>query len=386
MEAAQKDRLFVPKELAPGETRVAATPETVARLTKLGLAVEVQAGAGEGACIGDDDYRSAGAQIAGPEALERAALVARVQPPSVEEARRMRRGTLLVSFAQPAARPELVRALAAQGIGSFAMELVPRITRAQSADALSSQATIAGYKAVLLAADHLKKLCPLLMTAAGTVKPARAVIFGAGVAGLQAIATARRLGCIVEATDVRLAAKEQVESLGGRFIEVPGMADLEGEGGYAKEASPEFLRRQREEVEKRVVAADFVVTTALVPGRRAPLLVEERTVKAMRRGSVIVDLAVESGGNCELSVRGQVVERHGVTIVGLENLPALVPIHASELYARNVLALVQLMTTKEGRLAPNLEDEVLRGCLLTREGEIVHAPTKKSLEASEQSV
>jgi NAD(P) transhydrogenase subunit alpha len=221
------------------------------------------------------------------------------------------------------------------------------------------------------------------MTAAGTVKPARAVIFGAGVAGLQAIATARRLGCIVEATDVRMAAKEQVESLGGKFIDVPGMEDLEDEGGYAKEASPEFLRRQKEEVNKRVAAADFVVTTALIPGRPAPRLVDEATVKTMKRGSVIVDLAVESGGNCELSVPGEVVERHGVTLVGLRNLPATVPFDASGLYGKNVLSLIQLMFDKEKRFAMNLEDEVLAGCLLTHGGELVHEATRARLQATE---
>lgn len=378
--------LFVPKETADGETRVAATPETVARLAKLGLAVEIEAGAGLGACYSDAEYERAGAKLAARSAAGRAALVARVQPPAASEVTELGEGSILVSFVQPASNPELVRALAERRVTSFAMDLVPRITRAQAMDALSSQATVAGYKAVLLAAAHLKKMCPLLMTAAGTVKPARAVVFGAGVAGLQAIATAKRLGCVVEATDVRLAAKEQVESLGGRFIEVPGMQDLEGEGGYAKEASEDFLRRQREEVEKRVAAADFVVTTAQVPGKRAPCLVEERTVEAMRPGSVIVDLAVESGGNCALSVPGEVVVRHGVTIVGTRNLPASVPIHASDLYARNVLALVQLMVTKEKQLAPNFEDEVLAGCALTRDGSVVHEGARKQLETTGSAV
>jgi NAD(P) transhydrogenase subunit alpha len=255
------------------------------------------------------------------------------------------------------------------------MDLVPRISRAQPMDALSSQATVAGYKAVILGAAHLSKMCPLLMTAAGTVPPARCVVFGAGVAGLQAIATARRLGCVVEATDVRRATQEQVESLGARFIDVPGGEDLEGQGGYAREASPEYLARQREEVAKRVAEADLVVTTAQVPGRAAPRLVSEAMVRSMRPGSVVVDLAVESGGNCELSVPGEIVVRHGVTIVGLANLPATVPQNASELYARNVLSLVRLFVDEQGEMSTEFGDEVLAGCLLTHRGEVRNGPT-----------
>jgi NAD(P) transhydrogenase subunit alpha len=248
-------------------------------------------------------------------------------------------------------------------------------------DALSSQATIAGYKAVLLGAAHMAKMCPLLMTAAGTVPPARVVVFGAGVAGLMAIATAKRLGAQVEATDVRAAAKEQVLSLGARFIEVPGMADMEDKGGYAKEAGEDFLRRQREEVAKRVAEADLVITTAQVPGRKAPMLVNTAMVQSMRPGSVIVDMAVESGGNCELSVAGEVVEKHGVILVGTRNLPASVPLHASELYAKNVLNLVKLFVAKDGAIARDFKDEVLAGCLLTHAGEIVHKASAEALSA-----
>jgi NAD(P) transhydrogenase subunit alpha len=240
---------------------------------------------------------------------------------------------------------------------------------------------VAGYKAVLLGAGHMNKMCPLLMTAAGTVPPARAVIFGVGVAGLQAIATAKRLGCVVEATDIRRATKEQVESLGARFIDVPGAADMETVGGYAKEVTPEFLEKQRAEVAKRVAEADLVITTAQVPGRKAPRLVSRAMVESMRPGSVVVDLAVDSGGNCELSVLGQVVEHRGVKIVGVPNLPATVPQHASELFAKNVLNLVKLFVSKEGAMSTEFTDEVLAGCLLTHAGEVRHAPTAEALAA-----
>jgi len=380
--------LFVPREQRAGETRVAATPETMRRYAQAGLAVSIETGAGERAHFGDAAYEAAGARVLtaaeASEAWGRAELVLAVQPPAVECALRMRAGARLVAFLQPSAQPGLVRALCTARVSSFAMELVPRITRAQVMDALSSQATVAGYEAVLLAAVHAPKLFPLLMTAAGTVPPAKVVVFGAGVAGLMAIATARRLGCVVEATDVRAAAKEQVESLGARFIEVAGAADMEGKGGYAREQSEEFLQRQREEVAKRVAEADVVITTAQIPGRPAPRLVSAAMLRSMRAGSVLVDLAVESGGNCELSVRGEVAVREGVTIVGYENLPARVPTHASELYAKNVQALLKLMLDKQGKLVAELTDEVLAGCLLTHAGEARHAAAQAAL-ASETS-
>jgi NAD(P) transhydrogenase subunit alpha len=273
--------LFVSKESRPGETRVAASPETVKQLVKLGLAVEIERGAGTAASFPDASYESAGARIVGPEALATADVVAKVAPPTAGEAERLRDGAILVSFLAPSANLPLVERLRARRVSSLAMELVPRITRAQSADALSSQATVAGYKAVLVGAAQLSKMCPLLMTAAGTIPPAKCVVFGAGVAGLQAIATARRLGCTVEATDVRLAAREQVLSLGARFIDVPGAADMEGAGGYAKEQGEDFLRRQREEVGKRVAEADLVITTAQIPGRTAPRLISRAMVESM---------------------------------------------------------------------------------------------------------
>ena len=372
--------LFVPRETQIGEARVAATPETVKRLAKRGVDVRVERAAGLAAGFADQAFADAGARpLEGAEAAAawgQAELVLKVAAPSESEALRLGEGAILVAYVVPTLHLGAVEALRARGVTTLAMDLIPRISRAQSMDVLSSQATVAGYKAVLLGAVHLPKLCPLLMTAAGTIPPARVVVFGAGVAGLQAIATARRLGCVVEATDIRLATKEQVESLGGRFIDVPGAADFEGAGGYAKEVTPEFLARQREEVAKRVAEADLVITTALVPGRPAPKLVSEAMVRSMRPGSVIVDIAVESGGNCELSVPGEVAVRHGVTIVGLLNLPSSVPLHASELYAKNVLNLLDLFVSKkDGSLARDFADEVLAGCLLTHKGEIVHAAT-----------
>jgi NAD(P) transhydrogenase subunit alpha len=377
-------RVFVPKETRPGETRVAASPETAKRLVQAKIELAVEAGAGLAAGFADQAFAAAGARIVGTEGWA-SELVLKVQPPSLAEAERLQAGAILVAFLQPHRELELVGLLSARGVTSLAMELVPRISRAQSMDALSSQATVAGYKAVLLGAVHLKKMCPLLMTAAGTVPPAKVVVFGAGVAGLMAIATARRLGCKVEATDVRMAAKEQVESLGATFITVPGAADMEGAGGYAKEQSAEFLQRQREEVAKRVAEADLVITTAQIPGKKAPRLVDAAMVRSMKPGAVVVDLAVDSGCNCELAEPGKVVEREGVTIVGLTNLPATVPQHASELYAKNVLALVRLLLDKDGRLAPDWKDEVLAGCRLTHAGEVHHAPTAQALAAGKHA-
>jgi NAD(P) transhydrogenase subunit alpha len=374
--------VFVPRESREGEARVAATPDSVKKLAGPNLRIVLERGAGERAGFPDAAYQKNGAELSGPELLQQADLVLKVQPPTAAEAARLKQGAILIAFLQPARELELVAELRARGVTALAMELVPRITRAQAMDALSSQATVAGYKAVLLGATHMRKMCPLLMTAAGTVPPAKVVVFGAGVAGLMAIATARRLGCVVEATDVRAAAKEQVESLGGRFITVPGAADMEGAGGYAREQSEDFLRRQREEVARRVAEADLVITTAQVPGKKAPVLVTRDMVRAMKPGAVIVDLAVESGGNCELSERDRVVVKEGVTLVGIANLPSSVPQQASELYARNVLALVRLFLDKEGHVKLDFADEVLAGCRLTHAGEVHHAPTAEALEAA----
>jgi NAD(P) transhydrogenase subunit alpha len=371
--------LFVPRESRDGETRVAAVPDTVKRFVKAGLEVLVEAGAGAGARIPDQAFEAAGATLTDRGAFGRADIVAKVQPPSAEECDLLRPDAVLVSYGWPASHGDLVRRACERGVSWLAMDLVPRISRAQSMDALSSQATVAGYKAMVLAAANMPVLCPLLMTAAGTVPPAKVVVFGAGVAGLQAIATARRLGAVVEATDVRLAAKEQVESLGARFIDVPGAKDMEGSGGYAKEQTPEFLAKQREEVRKRVVEADAVITTALIPGRPAPVLVDEETVRAMKTGAVIVDLAVETGGNCALSEKGRIVEKFGVTLVGLVDLATTVPLHASELYSKNILALSKLMLGEGGEVRRDFEDEVLAGCLLVHGGSITHVPTATAL-------
>lgn len=371
--------VFIPKETQQGENRVAATPESVRRLMKAGFTVEVETSAGEGASIADEEFKAAGAAIVGPDRWSAAEIILKVAPPTLEEARRIPRGALLIGFLAAHRNLEVVSALAQGGVSTLAMELIPRITRAQTMDALSSQASIAGYKAVILAAAKLRKYFPLLMTAAGTVAPARVVIMGAGVAGLQAIATAKRLGAVVEVSDVRSAVKEQVESLGGRFIELPMSESAEGEGGYAKEVSEDFLRRQRELVARHAEAADVVITTALVPGKKAPILVNDDMVRQMRTGSVIIDLAVEAGGNCSLSELDQEVVRHGVTIIGYSNLPSTMAEDASVLYARNVQALLLHVRDKK-KESLDLEDEITRGALLTHEGEVVHQPTAELLK------
>ncbi len=375
-------KVFVPRERRPGETRVAATPETVRRMIKLGLEVAVERGAGEASLFQNSEFEAAGAILLDNSAAgwEGADVVLKVTPPDAGEGR-LKPGAVLIGFLAPYRHPDMVRALAAGNVTSLALELVPRVTRAQPMDALSSQASIAGYKAVLLAAWRLPKYLPLLMTAAGTIKPARVVIMGAGVAGLQAIATAKRLGAVVEVSDIRAAVKEQVESLGGKFIELPQAESGEGQGGYAREMGEDFLRRQREIVQRHLSQADAVITTALVPGRPAPRLITADMVHAMRPGSIIVDLAVEQGGNCELSQPDREVVENGVTIVGPSNLAATMPHDSSLLFARNVLSLLQLMLDKEGKLVVNTEDEVIAGSLLTHAGQVVHKPTAERLAA-----
>jgi len=382
-------KVFIPRERRPGETRVAATPETVRRMAKLGLEALVERGAGEDSLFHDADFEAAGARLTtdAAEAWPSADVVLKVAPPDVvegsHEAARLKPGAVLIGFLAPHRELEMVRLLAAGGVTAFALELLPRVTRAQPMDALSSQASIAGYKAVLLAAWRLPKYLPLLMTAAGTIKPARVVVMGAGVAGLQAIATAKRLGAVVEVSDVRAAVKEQVESLGGRFIELPLAESGEGQGGYAREMGEDFLRRQREIVQRHLAAADAAITTALVPGKPAPRLITADMVRSMRPGSVIVDLAVEQGGNCELSQPDREVVENGVLILGPSNLAAAMPHDASLLYARNVFALLQLLLDKEGKLAPDLSDEILAGSLLTHAGAVAHQPTAERLHPQE---
>ncbi|MGA7614772.1 MAG: Re/Si-specific NAD(P)(+) transhydrogenase subunit alpha [Thermoanaerobaculia bacterium] len=372
-------KLFVPKENPP-ETRVAVVPETVKRLVKEGLEVTVESHAGMASHFSDAQYEKAGASIVSVagDGWKSADAVAAVAAPSPDLAGSMKEGAVLIAFLAPHREHDLVRRLAASKITSFSMELVPRITRAQTMDALSSQASIAGYKAVLIAAGRLGKYFPLLMTAAGTIPPAKVVIMGAGVAGLQALATAKRLGAVVEVSDIRPAVKEQVESLGGRFIELPMQESGEGSGGYAREMGEEFLRQQREIVKRHVAIADVVITTAQIPGKKAPVLVTADMVDGMRPGSIVVDLAVESGGNCELSQPDREVDHNGVTILGFSNLAATMAEDASILYARNVQALL-LNLLKEGRLEIDLEDDVTKGTLLTHGGEVKHGPTAEML-------
>ncbi|MEZ6185063.1 MAG: Re/Si-specific NAD(P)(+) transhydrogenase subunit alpha [Planctomycetota bacterium] len=380
--------VFVPKEVHDGETRVAATPETVKRMIKRGIKVTVEKGAGIASDIPDAEFQEAGATLVdgNAEAWSAADLVIKVLPPEAHptlgkhEVELLREGAFLISFVWSVTDPELAQKLQTQGVSAIAMEAVPRISRAQKMDALSSQANLAGYKAVLLGANAMGKIMPMMVTAAGTLKPAKAVIMGAGVAGLQAIATAKRLGAVVWATDIRPAVKEQVESLGGKFIDVPGVGG-EDAGGYAKALTPEQLKEQQRLVREHLVDSDLVVTTALVPGKKAPTLIPADVVKDMKPGAVIVDLAVGQGGNCELSEPGTTVEVNGVKILGEVNMPGLLAADASAVYARNVLALITDMTDKEsGEIKLNLEDEVFDKALITHEKAVRHEPTKEAIE------
>ena len=362
-------RVAVPKETAPGERRVALVPEIVEKLAAGGFEVAVEQGAGDGASFSDSEYREAGARVVGlEEVYADTEGVLKVQKPSAEEVARLAEGSILIAFLQPLTDPDGIERLARRGVTGFALESIPRITRAQPMDALSSQATVSGYKAVLLAADRLPRFFPMLMTAAGTVPPAKVLVVGAGVAGLQAIATARRLGAVVSGFDVRPVVREQVESLGATFLDL-GVVGGETSGGYATELSDEDQRRQQAELERRTADFDVVVTTALIPGRPAPKLIPASAVEAMRAGSVIVDLAAEAGGNCELTEPGEEVERNGVTIVGHTNLPATVPVHASKLYARNVQALLTHLAP-DGELNLDWDDEITAGACVTRREEV----------------
>ncbi len=375
-------KVGVIKETTAGERRVAVVPDTVSKLTGAKLEVAVQAGAGSQAFFSDDAYQKAGASLV-PDAkrlINEADALLKVQPPTLDEVAALKAGAILISFLQPSSNAEVVKALARQRATAFSLELVPRISRAQSMDALSSQAGVSGYKSVILAANHLGKFFPLLITAAGTVTPARVLVLGAGVAGLQAIATARRLGAVVEAYDVRPAVKDEVKSLGATFVELPLQAQ-EGQGGYAAQQSEEFLRRQRELIGDHVASSDVVITTAAVPGRRAPILVTGEMVARMRPGSVIVDLAADTGGNVDITKPGEVINVNGVTIDGSRNLASTLPIHASQLFSRNVSTLL-LSMVKDGQAAIDFSDEIIKGCCLTNNGELVHPQAKALLEAS----
>jgi NAD(P) transhydrogenase subunit alpha len=372
-------RIAVPKEAAPGERRVALTPEVVARLVKEGCVVRLETGAGASAFFSDEAYRQAGAEIvSAEEVLEGAQVVLTVGPLEASALPHLSHEAILIGFQYPHRDPKRVEALADWGISTLAMELIPRITRAQSMDALSSQATVAGYRAALIAAQLSSRFFPMLTTAAGTIRPARVLVMGVGVAGLQAIATARRLGANVWAYDVRKAAAEQALSLGARVIELPISA--EGEGGYARELTEEERAIQQGALAQQVGQMDVVITTAQVPGRKAPVLVSAEMVGRMAPGSVIVDLAAESGGNCELTRPGETLEVGGVRIAGPLNLPSELPIHASEMYAKNLYNLCRLLI-KNGELAPDWSDEILAGALLTHRHEITHEPTRSLVGA-----
>lgn len=373
-------KIAVPKEEAPGERRVALVPEVVGKLVRQGHSVAVERGAGVGAHYLDEAYEKAGAQLVDerPELLEGAQITLKVQPPTEEEIDALPEGSVLIGFMHPHRYPERVARMRDKKLTVFAMELVPRITRAQAMDALSSQATVAGYKAALIAADTIDRFLPMLTTAAGTIRPAQVLVLGAGVAGLQAIATAKRLGAVVSAYDVRRAAGEQVRSLGAKFLELE--IDAEAEGGYARELTEEEKKKERAMVEEAIVAADIVITTANIPGRRAPTLVTKDMVERMKPGSVIVDLAAESGGNCEVTQPGETVEVGDVRVVGPLNLPSALAVHASEMYAKNLHNFLGLVLTEEGELKLDWDDEILAGSVLVHEGEIKHAPTRERVE------
>ncbi|MBA3415698.1 MAG: Re/Si-specific NAD(P)(+) transhydrogenase subunit alpha [Chloroflexia bacterium] len=381
----------IPREIVAGEHRVSMIPDAVGRLVKRGNPVFVQQDAGAAAFFLDDQYTAAGAQIV-PDAktlYERADLILKIHRPQEtgengNELDLLRQGQSLVAFLQPLFNPDLVQALAEKGVTAFSMDAVPRTSRAQYMDALSSMSNLAGYKAVIMAAERLPKFFPLLMTAAGTIAPAKVLIIGAGVAGLQAIGTARRLGAVVEAYDARPVVKEQVESLGAKFVEIDiGQSDTQTAGGYAKEMTADEIRRQQEGLAARAAANDVVITTALVPGRPAPRLITEDAVRRMRPGSIVVDLAGETGGNCELTVPGETVERHHVVIMSPLNLPATMPVHASQMYAKNLQNLLDLFITKDGAFNLNMDDDNVAATCITHDGEILHAQTRAKLGLSD---
>jgi NAD(P) transhydrogenase subunit alpha len=369
----------VPKELAPGEQRVATVPEVVQNLTKSGYEVRIEHNAGTNAYYSDDLFTAAGAKIAfsRAELLNGARIVLRVQPPTVADVDQLVEGTIVIGFMNPTNNLEAIARMRDRKITAFALEFVPRITRAQSMDALSSQATAGGYVAAIMGADSCPKFLPMLTTAAGTIRPATVLILGAGVAGLMAIATAKRLGAIVEAYDVRRAAGEQVRSLGAKFLELD--INAEGQGGYARELTPEEKMQEQQMVSAAVARADIIITTAAIPGRKAPLLITKETVATMRPGAVIVDLAAESGGNCELTQVGKTVREYGVTILGPQNLPARVPFHSSQMYAKNLQSFLALLVDKDGTLVREFSDEILIASILVHAGTVCHGPTRDLL-------
>ena len=376
-------RVAVLNESRTGERRVALVPDVIKRLVARGHEIAVESGAGERARLPDSLFEEAGAKVAsGAAVLDGADVVVRVTAPTAEEIDRLPEGSVLIGFLQPLTSPETSRALASAGVTAFAMEAIPRISRAQSMDALSSQASVSGYRSALIAAQELGRFFPMLTTAAGTIPPAKVLVLGAGVAGLQAIATARRLGSQLTAFDVRSVVKEQVESLGAKFLELDIGADAEAAGGYARELTPEEQQRQQDALNEALSGFDVVITTALIPGRPAPKLVTAKGVENMRPGSVIVDLAGEAGGNCELSQPGETIVERDVIIAAPLNLPATMPEHASQLYARNIQSLLELITGEEGQLNLDFSDEVVAGACITRDGEIVHEGAKAAVGAA----
>ena len=374
--------IAVPREVLPGENRVACVPDVASKLIKSGFQVQVEKDAGLNAGYTNEMYEKAGAKVVSLNELYSSAdIVIKVQRPldhpdaGKNELDLFKAGTLLITFLYPLNYPELAKKCAEKKINVISMDMIPRTTLAQKMDALSSQANIAGYKSVVMCADTLGKIFPLMMTAAGTISPAKVVIMGAGVAGLQALGTAKRLGAVVEVSDIRAAVKEEVLSLGGKFIEVEGAEDMQDASGYAKEASEEFLKKQKDLIFKHITEADIVITTALVPGKKAPILVTEEMVKNMRSGSVVLDMAVEFGGNCEVSEKGKTVKKHGVTIIGEPNLPSLVPTNSSDMYSKNILSLIQHIG-KEGKVDLKLDDEIVKGSLITHDGSVIQERIK----------
>jgi NAD(P) transhydrogenase subunit alpha len=370
-------KIGVPRETMPGEARVGLVPETVGRLAKANNTVVVERGAGTASSFTDDAYEKAGATLGDPWDAE---LVVKVQRPTDGEIAKLRSGTTLIAFLSPLTNHDLVRRLASQGVTALSMDAIPRITRAQPMDALSSQATVAGYKAVLLAAATLPKFFPMLTTAAGTIAPAKALVIGAGVAGLQAIATARRLGAVVEAFDTRPVVKEQVQSLGAKFLEIDLGESGAGAGGYAKELSEEAHKKEVELLAKAARENDIIITTAAIPGRKAPVLITKEMIPTMKPGSVIVDLAAETGGNVEGTEAGKTVVISGVTIIGQLNLPSSMPFHASQMYSRNIASLLALMLKKDGSFSLDMTDEVVKGTVITEGGNVVHEATQKAMQ------
>jgi NAD(P) transhydrogenase subunit alpha len=378
--------ISIPKEILPGENRVACVPDVASKLIKAGFEVQIEKDAGLNAGFKNEQYSAAGVKVVEKlqELYANANIVLKVQRPldhpteGKHEIELLKKGTLLISFVYVLHYTETAKKCAEFGIDLISMDMIPRTTLAQKMDALSSQANLAGYKSVILAANELGKIFPLMMTAAGTISPARVVIMGAGVAGLQALGTAKRLGAVVEVSDIRPAVKEEVQSLGGKFIEVETDENMQDAGGYAKEASAEFLKKQKEVIFKHITEADIVITTALVPGKKAPVLVTEEMVKKMRNGSVVLDMATEFGGNCEVSEKGKTIKKYGVTIIGEPNLPSLVATHASEMYSKNILNLIQYIS-EEGKVELNLEDEIVQGSLITHNGEVINQRIKELL-------